>query len=259
MKRVKILLAMILVSIVVILPSCEKDEPAELKGIKLSYGDTLEIRAQKSNNLSARRVMSQVGDTLWPLDADGNPIKMIDPITGQLLFIEVVTTEVTVAQQYVVVTFSAAEGLVQEKGTTITFFNQNPDEKIYVSFPKDSRIISRTTEDGKRFQDEMENLNNIRQLLVDNTTHTLSQEIGLIHTDAEPTWITANKEDFIDQMLDPKFSKSAKSKSVIAQVNALDEQNIELVTTEIIDLVEKGEKLNHKVINRLAKKLNSQE
>lgn len=260
MKTLKTLLVIMLVSIVAIsLSSCEKDEPAEPKGVKLTYGDSLDLKAQENNNWYARRVMAQVGDTLWPFDANGNPIKRRDPITGEWQFLDVVTSEVTVAQQYVIVTFSAVEGLVQERGITITFFNENPDEKVYVSFPKDSRIISRTTEDGKCFQNEMEDLNNIRQRLVDNPTHTLSQEIGIIHTAAEPTWIKACKEDFIEQMLDPKFSSNTKSKSVIAQINALDEQKVELITKEIIDLVEKGEKPNQKLINRLAKKLNSQE
>lgn len=204
MKTLKILLA-VMISIITIISfsSCEKDEPAELKGIELLYGDTLETNAQATNKWYAYELMVPINDTIWPPGPDGEPVKERDPNTGEWNIVGIQTTEVTVEQQLNKVSFKAMELLAQERNRTTEFFNANPNEKIYVTFPKDSRITSRITENGKIFEDEMNELNNIRERLVNNPTHTLSQEIEIIHTAAQLTWVAACKEDFIDQVLNP--------------------------------------------------------
>lgn len=247
---VTVLLAMMLG--IVAMTSCEKDEPAEPKGTKYTYGDSLEVKCQRNNNMYAYQLFLHVGDTAWPLDADGNPIKRRDPATGELQYLYIVYTEPTVAQQMGKVVYSAVESLIQERDMTLNFFIAHPSEKIIIEFPKETRIISRVTEDGKSFEKEIKELDNIRQRLVDYPTHTLSQENEIIHKAAEPTFILINKDDFIEIILDPKFAAKT-TKSILNQIAGIDQQQIEDAAWVAFQMIKRGEKLNENNLKEITK------
>lgn len=211
--------------------SCEKED-SEPQGLKMLYGQTLDSEMHKINMHLAYETMLQVGDTIWPLDANGNPIKEPDPNTGELQFIGIKYYEVTVSQQLVKVGQKSTEELVKERDRTLVFFNQNPGQKVYVSFPDDAQIMDRKIETGEVFQEKIKELDNIRQRMVENPTHTLSQEIEVIHNDAKPIWLKACAEDFIDQMLNPKFAKYNPAK---AQTIAKDRGNINLLVQKTVE------------------------
>ncbi len=211
--------------------SCEKED-SEPQGLKMLYGQTLDGEMRNINMQLAYETMIQIGDTIWPLDANGDPIKEPDPNTGELQFIGIKHYEVSVSQQLGKVSRKGTEELVKERDRTLVFFNQNPGQKVYVSFPDDAQIMDRKIETGEVFQEKIKELDNIRQQMVENPTHTLSQEIEVIHNDAKPIWLKACAEDFIDQMLNPKFAKYNPAK---AQTMVKDREKINKIAQKAIE------------------------
>lgn len=242
MKKFNFFVVMMLGVFTIGFMSCEEEDP-QPTGKKLVYGDSLSVELIKVINYYAYEQMARINDTLWPLDANGLPYRERHPVTGEWIHNGIKLVEVTLAEQLVKLGFKSAEELVKERGRTIIFFDQNPNEKIYVEFPNDARILGRTTEDGKVFKTEMLALNDVRQTLVDNPNLYMSQVITNIHNAAQPTLTKACKEDYVAKLLNP----TTKSAIQIA--------NYDLVMEEIIYLVEKGVKPDQKLIDKLAQKL----
>jgi len=203
--------------------------------LELKYGEQLSINTIKEIDWLSYELMAPIGDTLWPLDVNGYPIRERNPVTGEWNFIYVKISEVTVSEQLVKVNYRADEALLLERSKTIGFFQENPDIKIFLSFPEDDKLINRTTESDKKFSDEIVALDNVRQLMVDNPDQTLSQVISGIHEDAKPTWFEACEEYFIYKTLHPQL----KSSRNITAKEIEDELQINIEELEKIEIIKK--------------------
>ncbi len=187
--------------------SCTKEEEQYRQ---IVYGGSLEREMQAIIRWHAYEMMVEINDTIWPPGKDGNPIRMRDPNNlDKWLYIAIKTSEVTIQEQKGKITFKALEELGKEKDRTVEIFRSYPEEIIEFIAPENMKVMSFTDENF--FSSITNELNIIRQRLVDKPGNTMSQEVTIIHNQFEKMWIRTCTEAFIDEFLNPSYNRNFKN------------------------------------------------
>jgi hypothetical protein len=198
---------LVIAGIAILMASCTEEVGYDYR--QIVFGADLEREIQSVIRWHAYEMFVELNDTIWPPGPDGNPIRMRNPNDPSKLLFTIKESELTIQEQKDKIRFICFDLLEKERERTTEIFRSYPEEIIEFIAPENMRVMNFTSDNF--FRSITDELNMIRQRLVDNPGNTLSQKVTLIFRQFESLFINTCIEAFIYDFLNPSYNKDFKN------------------------------------------------